>query len=592
MLRLILVTCLSLITSSTDPLPVASRHELAPIGEEKSLRALDAWMKLYRAGKIDFTSKTDISKDSLSIKFGLVAKGSLSTPTWAGDLEVILDAVAKLDDAEAAKALLEVAAVGLDKATYEREMSPPAVREAGERWAATLRSSAAKEELAKAARGELKVSKNQAVAFRAAAAKCLGLTEDRTMLGTVEPLLKDPEEIVRANAAEAMARLADDKSAQPLIDLVEHETSDAVLLTAAQSLRTIFDKYVTADGKPPKDASADAKDASAPQLPEGIRLAVRACIDALGRTTWRADMALVRFLDAFRSAEAVPPLITVLERFRDHPEEIKSGRLSGLLQFRVHELLQSMTGAVFAADQPDKWRQLWETEKDNLKVTEKHEPKGGGATSAGDFCGIPIEGTRVVFILDLSGSMDWNMVGKAGAGTGKKKGPSGLDFAKQELRRAMTAIAPNAFFNLITFNGDSKPELWNKDLVVANEKNRERFLKFVDGLKARGGTNLWGALEEALKMKSLVHNTHYDSNVDEIFVLSDGAPSVGEIIDPVEILRLVKESNRFATARINTVFVNTEIPPDMRQAQPKMDIPPEELMKRLAEQNGGKFENL
>lgn len=590
MLPLTLATCLSLLAPTAARLPAASCTELAPVREEKPLRALDAWLKLYRAGKIDFVAKDDISKDSFAIKFGLVAKGGLSTPTWAGDLEVILEAVAKLDDAAAAQALLEVAAIGLDKGTYSLEMSPTGVREAGERWAAKLRTTAAKDELCKAARGETKVDKGRAVAFRAAAARCIGLTEDRTLREAIEPLLGAPEDLVRANAAAAMAKLADDQNAKPLIDLVARETNDAVLMSAAQSLRTIFDQYVSAGSKPAKEAAADGKAAEDVQLPDTVRLAVQACVGALGRTSWRADMALVQFLDAFRSAESVPALIGVLERFRDHPEELKTGRLSGLLQFRVHELLQSMTGAVFPADQPDKWRTLWETEKDNLKVTEKHEPKGGGATSAGDFCGIPVEGTRVVFILDLSGSMEWKMVGKDDSG--KKKGPTGLDFAKQELRRAMTAIAPNAYFNLITFNGDSKPELWNKDLVIANEKNRERFLKFVDGLKARGGTNLWCALEEALKIKSLTSGTKYESNVDEIFVLSDGAPSVGEIIDPLEILRLVKESNRFASARINTVFVNTETPVDMRQAQPKMDIPPEELMKRMAEQNGGKFENL
>ncbi len=588
MLRLSISTFLFLTAGPAPDLPAAHHHDVASKAEEKAIRALDAWLKLYRAGKINFLSKENIARESLAMKYGIAAKNALGNPTWAGDLELILEAVAQLDDPAAAQALLEVAAIGIDQVKYTREMAPAAVREAGERWAARLRTPAAKEEVCKAARGEMRVDKSRATAFRAAAATCLGLFGDRTLRPSVEQLLGDNEEIVRVNAAEALGKLADEQAAPALTDLISHETNDAVLMTAAQSLRAILGKYVQAGGTKDGDQKATS-DASA-QPPESVRLAVRACIAALGRTTWRADRALVTFLDSFRSLESVPALIGILERFRDHPEEIKSGKLSGLLQFQVHELLVAMTGAVFPADQPEKWRQLWETEKDNLRVTEKHEPTGGGATSAGDFCGIPIQGTRVVFILDLSGSMDWSMRGQAGSG--KKKTATGLDFAKQELRRAMTAIAPNAQFNLITFNGDSRADLWSKDLVVASEKNRDRFLKFVDGLKARGGTNLWCALEEALKIKSMVYGAHYESTLDEIFVLSDGAPSVGEVIDPVEILRLVKETNRFASMRINTVFVNTEPPPDQRQAMPKMEVPPEELMKRLAEQNGGKFQNL
>ena len=99
-------------------------------------------------------------------------------------------------------------------------------------------------------------------------------------------------------------------------------------------------------------------------------------------------------------------------------------------------------------------------------------------------------------------------------------------------------------------------------------------------------------MQEALKIKSQVYGTRYESNVDEIFVLSDGAPTVGEVTDPIEILRLVKEANKFANMRINTIFISSATPPDHQRNQPKMDITPQELMKRMAEENGGKFREL
>ncbi|MBL9076415.1 MAG: HEAT repeat domain-containing protein [Planctomycetes bacterium] len=580
MLPLLLVVCLSPFPSavrSHDPVAV---HGPAVRGEDKAIKALDAWLKLWRSGKIAFASKDNIAKDSLAMKYEVVPRSAFTDPTWAKDLELILEAVARIDDADAARALLEVAAIGIDQGKYTPDMAPASVRDAGERWAAKLRTPAAKEELCRVARGEAKVPKAQATAWRAAAARCLGLIGDPTLLSAIEPLLADPEDVVRFNAAEAFGKLADENKAEPLVALVRREATDTVLMTAAQALREAFTALTKVD-----KAASDATKA-----PESLRLAVRAVIEALGRTTWRADMALVRFLDDFRSQEAVPALVSVLERFRDQPDDVKSGKLSGLLQFQVHELLVSMTGAVFPATEPDKWRQFWDTEKDKIEVTAKHEPKGGGATSAGDFCGIPIEGTRVVFVLDLSGSMNWPM--RSEAGTGRKKTPTGLDFLKQELRRAIGALAPNAQCNLVTFNGNPKPELWQKDLVPATDKNRERLLKYVDELRADGGTNLWCGLEEAMKIKSLVHNTRYECNVDELFVLSDGAPSVGAVTEPVQILRLVAESNRAAGMRINTVFVNTVMPEEYRRQVPEPEMKPAELMQRLAEQNGGVFREL
>jgi Mg-chelatase subunit ChlD len=603
MLRSSVVCCLFLTASPAAEPPIPIHHGVTTIGDEKPIRALDAWLKLYRAGKIEFTSKQDIGRDSLATKYGIVAKGSVRDLTWARDLDLILGAVAKLDDDKAAQALLEVAAVGIDRGKYTLEMSPAAVREAGERAIARLLTPAAKEEICKAARGEMRVEKSRAVAYRAAAARCLGLLEDRTLLATVEPLLGDTEEVVRVNAAEAFGKLADDRTVGPLIELVRREPNDAVLMTAAGSLAKVFAKHAAdpAAPEPEKPAEGAVGDAQPPEaqptkpppVPESALLAVRACHEALGRTTWRADMALVRFLDLFRQKESVPVLIAVLERFRDRPDDLKSGRLSGLLQFQAHELLVLMTGAVFPADQPEKWRQFWEAEQDTLRVATRREstPNAAGSGTSGSFCGIPIQGTRVVFVLDLSGSMDWAMKGQD-TGSRRRDRPTGLDFAKEELRRAVAAIAPHAQFNLITFNGDSRCELWNKDLVVATDKNRERFLKYVDGLKARGGTNLWSALEEALRIGSLAYDAKYESQLDEIFVLSDGAPSVGAVIEPIEILRLVRESNRFASIRINTAFVNTEMPEEYRRAMREMDIPPEELMRRIAEQNGGKFQNL
>jgi Mg-chelatase subunit ChlD len=199
--------------------------------------------------------------------------------------------------------------------------------------------------------------------------------------------------------------------------------------------------------------------------------------------------------------------------------------------------------------------------------------------------GIPVEGTRVVFILDLSGSMEWPM-DDGGARTRR------LDYAKRELLKAIDGLAPNAMFNLVTFNGDDEAEAWSKDLVVANKRNKQRFARFVDKLRPLGGTNLWSGMEKALGIKTLVYGNHYETTVDEIFLLSDGAPSVGDVMDPVEILRLTQEINRFKEVRINTVFISSRTPPEVMAAQQNLSLSPKELMRRMARENGGKFRDV
>lgn len=601
------------------PAPTPDVHVAVAIApaDDKSIKALEAWLKFYRTGKMDFRAKGIATKDAFSVKFGLVKNG-LTTPTWGGDLEEILRAVVALDDDAAARAVLAVAAIGIDNGKYEYAMAPHEVRALAETAAGRFKGPAALAELAKHARGEGKADKAQAIALQTAAVRCLGATKDKAQRPALEAALVDPDAVVRASAAEALGALDDEAAAPALIAAVEKDASHAVVMAAAKSLRATFAKYAAkaaeggkkdgeaakpgdgkatdgkpADGKEPADGGATPPAKAEPTPPPpALQAAVRACIGALGRTSWRADMELVRFLDDFRTADVVPALIGVLERFAANPADVKSGKLSGLLLTQSHELLVAMTGAVYRADQPAEWRAFWETEKSKITVAQKRAPdaKKGPGTSAGGFCGIPVTGTRVVFVVDLSGSMQWPM--DEDDGDGKKKRSVRLDFAKRELKRACDALPPNSQFNLVSFNGLPKSKSWRDELVPATDKNRELFKKHVDDMRADGGTNVWAGMETALKIKSLVYGSRYDTHVDEVFVISDGAPTVGEVLDPLEILRLVQESNRWAGVRINTIFIDSATPPEARQAQPDLSIPPAELMRRMAQQNGGQFREL
>ncbi|GDY03496.1 hypothetical protein LBMAG49_28250 [Planctomycetota bacterium] len=558
----------------------------APHTDDKPLKALDAWQKSYRAGKIDVRSQQDVGKDSIAGKYGLLPKGVVGSITAQRELAILLELAVKLDSVLGVAAVLEVAAIGLDqsKVPYTIDMAPFLVRAIGEQWLNKCTGSVAIDYLGKAGRGELKWDKTIAASMRAAALRFQGtrkLAADRALL---ERNLSAPELPIRIACAEALCRLADEASVPSLALALDLETSDAVAPLITQAMHACFAKYLVepiAANEPNAAAKPPAK-----QLPESAQIAAQAVIKAIGKTTWRADMAHLQFLSDFRTKDAIPALINVLQRFKDHPEDIQSGNLSGLLLHRAHDTLVSMTGAILPADAPEKWRALWEKDRATIVVAprEQAKPANKADTVAGSFCGIPVQGSRVLFIVDLSGSMGFPMK-SAQAEVGDNRVGARIDFAKKQLHKVIGEIPEASRFNFITYNGNPKAEIWNKDLLPANSKNKAKAIEFVNQMRADGGTNMWSGLETGLKMKSMVYGERYGVTVDELFLVSDGAPSAGDIQDPAEILQLVTETNQFSKVRINTIFITSESDRD----PPSLSLKPSDLMRLLATQNGGKF---
>lgn len=602
-------SCFAAVLPTTGPqspsATAATVHHAARFGDEKILKALEAWLKVYRSGKIAFDDLKDIGKGGIADKFGVLPKGLVGAMTYKRELEVMLDQAVALQTAEAADAVLTIAAVGLDHGTvkYKLEMAPFSVRAVGERALAKFSAAAAIERIAKTARGETKPDKTLGAGVRAAAVRALGARKEDANRTLCEGLLAASELPLRLAAAEALGALGDERSGEALSGALAIERSDIVVGAICDALRVCFGPYLLkpsaaepaapAGGKAADKPVADAPTAKEPS--PAAAAAARAAIAAIGRTNWRGDMQLLQFLAEFRTIEAAPALIAILARFKEHPEDVQSGALSGLLLHRAHELLVSLTGAVLPADQPEKWREFWQQEQQKLLGAGRVAlPRAKTDQTVAGFCGIPVEGSRILFIVDLSGSMEFPMRTRGGGTTTDPNASNGtrLDFAKKQLERAIDELQPINKFNIVTFNGAPAAKPWNKELVDAGPKNRDKAKEHVKSLTAvyprgstEGGTNIWSGLAEGLKMKTLVYGDRDEGTIDEIFVLSDGAPTAGEVTDPVEILNLVAETNRFAKVRINTVFITS--PNDQ---EPKgLSLPPSDFMRRMAEQNGGRF---
>ncbi len=636
-----------------------------PAAEPKVLKAIDIWLRTWNKGKLDIAGRgaeKGLGDKSIARKFGTLPRGTVGKLTAYRELQLLVDQAAELDTPEATARVLAVAAAGMDGARYTAEMAPQTVRNVGEAGLAKFKNPEAIAYVNRVANGEesIKGGRGRKQAMQTAACKALGQFGDVQYRATLEQQLGAGNELVRQAAAEGLWRMAPAESADPLVRLIEREKVELVLETAVSALQEVMTRHQKSIPVPVQQH------------------AIKATIAALGRCGWRSDMALIAFLERFRSKATIPALIAILERFIAEPDAIKSGELSGLLRYRAHETLASMTGAFFPIDRPDQWREFWEREQETFvfrprpeekkvakadeqkekkdeageekiaeageEATEKAEAgeqageetkategEAGVAAGAGaeekeaeakpaaaevepaadaavaakeqepkrskkpdtvstGFFGIPVQGTRVIFIVDLSGSMNFPMSRGTTAGPARyeREMPVRLDAAKKELIRAVNALPDETYFNLVSFNGNPKAKSWSKRLIPASKGNKKKFTKFVEGLRADGGTNTWSGLEEALSIKSIVYGERYPVSADEVFVLSDGIPTVGNVIDAREILNLVAETNRFSKLRINTVYIASQLTARDRQAEEMAGMSGRKFMRLMAEENGGK----
>jgi len=209
--------------------------------------------------------------------------------------------------------------------------------------------------------------------------------------------------------------------------------------------------------------------------------------------------------------------------------------------------------------EPDPWRIWWE------KVHDKWTPPPPDA-KAGDekvgvekgafvyFYGIRTTSKRIVFCIDFSGSMDFPLDGEGGSK------PPRIVTAKRELLQALAALPEDARFNLVVYS--SEVSVWKKKMQAATLKNKQVARKFIEKQKPGGATNIYDALNKSLDIAaagSKAKRKEKDVPVaDTIFFLTDGVPTNGRVVDPVQILKEITARNRLLDVVIHTVGVSQE----------------------------------
>ncbi|MDG1455134.1 MAG: VWA domain-containing protein [Planctomycetota bacterium] len=265
----------------------------------------------------------------------------------------------------------------------------------------------------------------------------------------------------------------------------------------------------------------------------------------------------------------------------------KVRRHDTLLGYEIRKCLLKITGEDFK--NADDWRNFWAPRKDTYKKPPPGSAKKKGMTSVRRdppaFFGMEVVAKNVIFLLDVSGSMEkiddlpeepgsstpgGTRVGDEPESEPKDSAPNParqrLKRVQNELIRTIERLPQDVAFNIVTFNHEIKS--MSKGLKKASSRHKREAISYVRNFEAQGETWTDHALREAFGAP----------NLRAIFLLSDGAPRRdNQLLDTGPILKWVREANRFRRVRLNTVGFS--------QAGKKL----RSFMENLARQNNGEF---
>jgi uncharacterized protein YegL len=345
----------------------------------------------------------------------------------------------------------------------------------------------------------------------------------------------------------AVLRAADRALVQPLLGKARAEArtgrATAVLLTGLHDL-------LRSDPTWKDDVLAHARGgdvalrtaALALLLDLGCGDAVPQAQQALEDKVWELRSAAIHYLARFRELASIPLLIARADK--------ETGRLGD----ELNDALFVHTGVRMG--RRAEWEAWWQKHKDGHQLPPEASVRNAGKPDNGPtvaYFGLPLRSHHATFLIDTSGSMN------ARIGTDKKR--TRLDEAKRQLQNAIEKLVDDREFNIASYDSVVHP-LWN-ELHKAKPKARQEASERVAQFAIGGGTNICDALELAFK----------DLGVDTIYLLTDGEPTAGRIVDPVQLAEQVQRWNWQRQVVIHCIAIGED----------------SEFLKRLSKDSGGSY---
>jgi HEAT repeat protein len=382
-------------------------------------------------------------------------------------------------------------------------------------------------------------------------------TEPQLCIAALHEFLELPSEKIRGLSIEGLVQIKAPRLPQLLVGYLNH-SSPQTRADAAWGLSQLGNLPPETEIELVKMASSERPSIRIQAL-NALRwfpdseLAYQVINDCLEDELWAVRSVAVSALALFRRDESLAPLFWLIEN------EVGRVRSDAL---RVITLL---TGEDFGPS-VHTWKSWYKDQSDNyilpskeqaakMIADRKNHKKHGDTVAQSGYHGIAVPAGGVVFILDVSGSMN----------TRFPTNETYYQHFSKALIKTVQALGKDTSFNIILFSSGIRT--WKNELVSANEDNRNAAQKWLREASPGGGTNIYGALMTALSF----------DEAQTIFIMTDGAPSAGEYQMPDSILAEINRINRDRMIRIHTIAAGSV------QA---------EFLADLAATNGGKTVDL
>lgn len=346
--------------------------------------------------------------------------------------------------------------------------------------------------------------------------------------------------------------------------------------------------------------------------------------------SWEGKSAALHAMRQINDEACVDGLIEFLfdveKRVRDGGDTDLVGRLLDDTVFTLRQVTGLDGGFI-----PGLWEQMWQAKKKGTKPPTLDENKT--MVRPTEFYGIQSHSSRVIFMIDCSGSMgakasdkEKNVVATGGVKLEEvvpggpvdklsakeqgfyKKCKEALDKAKKmsvtvriegvkkELTRCLYYLEPYVCFNVVAY--DSGVRTWKDELVPATWENKFGAMQYMQGQEAMGGTNYFDTLrtgfefvDKSAKGARLVQDKKLNyaeaiNGADTFYLLSDGEPTYGALLDKDQVSGELRKTNLLRRTIVHAICIG-----DFDAATPELRVDPK-FLKRLAEENGGQFKHV
>lgn len=289
---------------------------------------------------------------------------------------------------------------------------------------------------------------------------------------------------------------------------------------------------------------------------------------------WLADresmlrVQCARTLAAIGDRAAVPLLIDRLEQEDDRRRHA------------IADALEALTGQSFGL-LLGSWRAWWAGEGEAFLRNgppkspgkKSQQPRAVPATTSAYF-GIPQDGRAVLYLVDFSQSMRSRLSGKSG--------PTRWQECLRELGQALDGLGPDRTFNVVVFA--QRVLSFRTRQVPADTRNVAAAKAWLGELGLELGTAIFEGFEVAYHLGGArIEDRYFEPEIDTIFFLSDGLPTVRRPNAPKRLsqdnpertLALIRRRDPFRTVVIHAVLLGKAGGGG--------------FLKRLAEQGEGRF---